>query len=525
MKDVGALVTDSLVPGNIPAKPPHGGLGGHAVAGAMIYITGQAFNLLFQLLLLRALGTQTYGHVGLAHISLTALLFVGDLGYSLYFLREKPNTAHWRKAWRAALGHRLLVSLLAFAALAAFWITRFGSVDPGWIYLLAAAPAVLAALVNFSSPLLAGGRHGIGFAMQQIAWPAAAISLVLAWPLREKILPPAALAGGCVSIGYLIQASFNLAAMRRFCRVSETGAHFGALLIPGFSRSGWRMLKASLTLSTLGFLGVANDRLTAFLIEDVAAGFLPAYLLLGQILAGASGMLGQLNRLLVAGESRGYSSASPVRVMAALLLAPMSLLLLVIAPTCNGGCWQVPTAWLQLGLPVLLDWTLSALGGSMAAVLIGRHQEKKLALTVLFAIAFSIATQLAGAQQGSADAVLWARVAGASLGFAATARLSGLAVPVSLLLFGLAVALSSMSQARLLPWPVPAAASLIMLSAVLSRDTTLIRQAFCAARYGRNASTEENAAGLTAISDSLALQTGTLGETAEPEDDQAETKT
>ena len=472
------LSGDSHALGNISAKTPHSGLGGPALVGALIYVTGQTFNLMFQLLLLRALGTQTYGHVGLAHISLTALLFVCDLGYGLYFLREKPNAEHWLKAWRSALGHRLLATLLSFAALAGFWVTRYGSADAGLLYLAAAAPAALLALLNFSAPLLAAGRHNAGFAMQQIAWPAAAVCFALTWPLRAQTLSPVFLAGGCVSMGYLIQAAFNLAVIRRWSGKTEIGVRLSTLLTPSFSRSGWRMLKASLTLSMLGFLGVANDRLTAFLIEGTAMGFLPAYLLLGQMLGGAAGILSQFNRLLVARAANGQDAASPMRAMAALLLAPLALLLLAVALRCDNGCRDVPSAWLQLGLPVLLDWTLSAVGGGMAAVLIGRRQEKKLARAILFGVALSISAQLAGAWQGSADTVLWARVAGSTLGLAAVARLSGLTVPASLPLFGLAAGLGSLSQARLLPWPVPAAASLIVLAAVLARDAAPFRRAF-----------------------------------------------
>lgn len=430
---------------------------------------------MFQLLLLRTLGTQTYAHVGLAHISLTALLFVGDLGYSLYFLREKPNTEHWRKAWRSALGHRLLATLLSFSALAVFWAIRYGNTDAGLLYLAAAAPAALLALLNFSAPLLAAGRRNTGFVMQQIAWPVAAACFSLTWLLQEQPLSPALLAGSCVSIGYLIQAASNLEVMHRFCRKTEIDARLSTLLIPSLGRGDWRMLKASLTLSMLGFFGVANDRLTAFLIEGTALDFLPAYLLLGQVLGGAAGILSQFNRLLVAHEANGQDAVSPVRAIAPLVLAPMALLLLTVALSCDNGCWELPSAWFQLGLPVLLDWTLSALGGSMAAVLIGRWQEKKLARAVMFGVALSILTQLAGAWQESADAVLWARVAGSTMSLSIVARLAGMAVPVALPWFGLAVALGSLSQAHLLPGMVSTVASLIVLATVFAGDTAPLR--------------------------------------------------
>lgn len=493
------------------------------LTGALAYIAGQAFNLAFQLLLLSALGAQTYGRVGLAHISFTALMFVSDLGYGLYFLREKPDTEQWINAWRSALGHRFLATLLCLSALAAFWATRYGNRDEGLLYLLAAAPATLLTLLNFSAPLLAAGHHKAGFAMQQIAWPAAAVCLTLAWPPQGHPLSPALLAGCCVSIGYLIQTLCNLAVMHRLNRKTEIGAHLNRLLTPSFNRGGWRMLKASLTLSMLGVLGVANERLTAFLIESTAIGFLPAYLLLGQMLGVASGILGQFNRLLVAREANDQDAVSPVRVVAILVLAPMILIILAVAIGCDNGCWNIPSAWFQLGEPVLLDWTISALGGCMAAVLIGRRQETQLARAIILGVALSIMAQLAGALLGSADAVLWSRVAGATTGLFIVTRLSRVAVPVSLPLFGAAVVLGSISQAHQLPWPVPASADLIVLLLLFRLDSAPIRQAFSNRRAWQNHAPPDYVIEPTKMPQGSMLQTATTSGTAQAKSGTPET--
>lgn len=479
-------------------------MGGHALMGALTYAAGQAFNLAFQLLLLRALGAQDYGRVGLAHLAFTTLIFVCDLGYGLFFLRERPDAPQWQNTWRTALGHRLLATIIGFAGLLGFWLMRYGSSDIGLFYLLAVIPAALAALINFSASLLAAGQQAIGFTLQQIAWPVAALCFVIGEVLHLA-LPTPLLAGASISVGYLVQAAVNLRVIARF----DHGRQASALLLPRFGPGGQRILKASLTISLLGFLGVANDRLTAFLLEDTALSFLPAYLLLGQVLGGASGVLAQFNRLLVAHEADGHDSTSPVRILNGLLLTPMSLLFLLIVTGCHAGCWKLQPAWLQLGLPVLLDWTLSAIGGCMAAVLIGRHMENKLARVILLGVSFSIVAQLAGAWWGSAEAVLWAHIGGATVALVFSARLCGMAIPASVPLYALATLLGSLAQSGTLPWPVPTAAGILTLLVVLWQDAPPAWHALSAMRL--RFSRRNNTVAMSAMPNQ---QAGSIGEHA-----------
>lgn len=451
-----------------------------ALAGALTYAMGQACSLAFQLLLLTALGATDYGRVGLAHLSLVTLLFVSDIGYGLYFLRERPGDPRWQRLWRMALGHRLFVALTGLAALGALWHWRYGGDDPGLGYLMAAAPAVLAALVNFSTPFLAAGRARLGFALQQVAWPVAALAFALSWPLQTRGLRPEVLAGLSVTLGYGVQALVNLVAARRLM----PALRLGDLLLPLLARGGGAMLRASLALAALGFLGVANERLTAFLVESSAPLFLPAYLLLGQILGGAAGMLAQFNRLLVAAEATGGGTEVPLRTLGALLLAPLSALLVGFILVCGEGCAAMPAQGWRLGAPVIVDWVLSVLGGGISALLIGRRQEAVLVKVVVLGVAISMAGQWAGAVLGSADAVLWARVAGAMVALAATARTAAVALPAALAPFCMAMVLGALAQAGWVPWPWTALAGAVGLAAAMGRDAVLARRGWRRARQG-----------------------------------------
>jgi hypothetical protein len=484
-------------PGNGPVTPFRG-IARHTLAGAAVYGFGQMFNLGFQLLLLRALGQQEYGRVGLAHVTFLTILFVGDLGYGLFFLREPPRSDRWRMLWRLALGHRLIATTLMFAVVMLFWIVRYGTSDAGLIYLAATGMAALAALVNLSAPLLAAGRNVSGFALQQIAWPVATCCFALVWSAHMLTLSPVLLAGECVCVGYLLQAMANLVVFRSFIRNGESAAsgftlRFGDLLVPSVGRGGGRMLMDSLHISVLGFLGVINERLTAFLIENLASGFLPAYLLLGQALGGASGALAQFNRLLVAGEADGHDGPTAIYVLRGLLLAPMSLLCLVVSLTCSGDCWNVPAQWVQLALPVLFDWTIAGVGGAIAAILIGRHQERQLARALATGVAVSIAAQLSGAWLGSPDVVLWARITGGVVVLVLSSRLCGLMPSGALLVLGIAAASGSAFQAHLLPWPMAVITSALALLGALRWDARKAYQIFQARRLGSSSANPPDA--------------------------------
>lgn len=454
-----------------------------ALLGTIAFVIGQACNLAFQLLLLTTLGASVYGRVGLAHLALVTLMFVADLGYGLYFLREQPAATGWMERWRMALGHRLFVTLVGVAIMMAFWLARYGSDDLGLYYLLASTPAALAALFNFSSPFLAAGRQKTGFFLQQIAWPVTAVVFATAWLVGGRQVPQVALVGGAaVSAGFLTQAFVNLLAVRRLLPNMPAVT----LLLPALGHEGGGMLRASMAIASLGFLGVANERMTAFLIEVAAPSFLPAYLLLGQLLGGASGVLLQFNRLLVASEARDGAAGFPVHLFGAAVAALLSVLLLGAILIDGTGCARSVAEGLRLGVPLLTDWGLGVVGGVVAALLIGRRREGALARAIMLGVAVSMAGQLVGAALGVADVILWTRVAGALVALVVTTRLAAVLLPQALPAAILAAGLTALMLIDHVPWPVPTLAAIAALAVALGRDGRRAYRTWLAVRQNRH---------------------------------------
>lgn len=363
-------------------------------SGAAIYATGQITNFSFQLLLLQQLGQSQYAEVGLAHLLILSTLFIADLGYSSLFLRESPDASGWNTRWRTALLHRLTLTLLLDALVLLSWLMTHGTDSDGFAYLLSALPATLLGLINYSAPLLAQGRRHTGFLLQQVAWPTALIaSLTL---LLGDMPLSASMAGALVSLGFAVQAAVNLAIFGR--------PH---LLLPSIGRRESSMLGSALRLSMIGIAGTLHERLTPFLIAQLAPSFTATYLLLSHALNGASGIFNQFNRLLLV-EVKG---AGPrwAGYLSTLLLAGLAIgLLLVLA------AW---TLWPEIPLlqtrdlliPLMFGWTFITVGGLASALAIGHGRERQLLHIMLFGLLASTLWQLTAFAVESASAVLWGR--------------------------------------------------------------------------------------------------------------------
>ncbi|WAH57627.1 hypothetical protein LZ023_32475 [Pseudomonas silvicola] len=384
------------------------------LAAASSYGVGQLANFLFQLQLLHLLGAADYSAVGLAHLLLVTLIFLADLGYSSIFLREPPHRDGWQTQWRQALGHKLVATavLMAVAALAGPWLWADNAASRG--YLLAAAPACLLAVGNFSSPLIAAGRRVSGLLVAQVAWPTA----LLLWCLLQGrlALSTAACAGLAVSLGYGVQACVSVVCSGRL-----------RLWLPAWGRG---QLASALQLSLLGVCGILHDRLTPFLLAPLAPGFLPFFLILGHVLNGLSGVLVQVARLLlpVARTERGHQHS----------LAGASLVLWATAVVLAAGLLgQGLTApgqqrqWLALGMIVVLAWGVSASSSFLTTLLISQRRERSLMRLLVVGLGVSALLQGCAALAGEPTALLWARSGamlatlaglGALLGLRPTAR-------------------------------------------------------------------------------------------------------
>lgn len=379
--------------GQPPAFLPPLRSAGEFAACAAIYAAGQCCNLLFQLLLLRHFGAEGYGWIGLSHLIFLLVTFVGDLGYSTLFLREKPDSAVWERQWRLALGHRLMATVALYAVTLTGWCVLYGRRGEGFDYLAATVPAGLFGIASLASVLLAQGRRVPSLIVQQMPWPAA----LLAWWMLGGGDGSAARAGLIVSAAFLFQPVVALCLGGR-----------ARLLLPAFG-AGSAMFAAALRLSAMGVTGALHDRLTPFLVARLAPDFLPAMLLLGHAVNGASGVLMQVNRLLLPHLGTPEGLAWSLRTLALTSIGvavAFQLMWLAMMVHADGGIAFHP----NLLLPALMAGCISFVGSVLATELIGRHLEGQLTRIILTGIAISTALQLLGAIQSSSDGVLWARV-------------------------------------------------------------------------------------------------------------------
>lgn len=375
-----------------------------AVFGAAVYLAGQAFNLGFQLLLVRIFGSDTYGHIGLAHLLLTLLIFNADLGYGLYFLRMSPQEAGWRSRWRMANGHRLIAMAILIPGALLFWSSRYGLEDPGFWYLTAAAPGALLSYINFSSPLIVAGRPRTGMLLQQIVWPASFFILLAVHGVAnpQSHVNVALIAGASVSMAFCFQAIANFSAIN-FDR---------GLISPTFGREGWPMLITAFNLALLGMVGSLHDRFTPFLIESRAHQFLLVYVILMQVLAGASGIINQFYRLLIANESNRNGRPGDLGSIISLITICATFIFIACTLLQEGGLLFQSRDNFRLASIVLLGWSTEVIGGLLAAAMIGRTQESSYFRPLMTGILLSTFLQLLAHELASLELILWGRVIG-----------------------------------------------------------------------------------------------------------------
>ena len=438
-------------------------------AGGLIYALGQLANFAFQLSLLQAFGLDGYGQVGLAHLLVTTILFVGDLGYSALFLREDTTAPLWEARWRVALLYRLCLTILLDVLAVLGWWMIYGVGGEGFGYLLGAIPATLFGLIGFSAILLAQGRQCSGFLVQQVAW----LTALLVWLFVRRYpgWSSGVFAGLAVSLGFAAQALVNFSVLRR-----------PALLWPARSPLGREMLRSALHMSAMGIAGIINDRLTPFLLVYVAPAFLPIYLLLNHAMSGASGVINQFNRLLLiqAKTTQGRRSAY---LLASWLLLGVTLGLQTLPMIVKQWGDSRAQAWLDLAFPVLLGWGISTVASVPSVLLIGQGKERALAKVVVWGLVCNTALQLSATALGSAEALLWGRMFCLVAMLLASLRLCGLVLTRPGYWLSGSAALAALAMAT--PWFWWASVGLLLCTAVAASQQRLI---FCEIALGNRPS-------------------------------------
>lgn len=384
-------------------------LTGGPLIGVISYVIAQGLNLLLQFVVIAKYGTALYAKVGLAQVAVMTIVFLGELGYSIYFVREVQLSSNWKEEWRYAQGHRLIVLLVGAITVYVYWYFRYGLQDEGTRYLLCSLPGVILTLYNFSPLFLAQGRYRIGFLGMPLVW---AISLSF-----YGITSLNAVGGSDVGIrlgigltlGFLSQALFYILFCRDSCLI---GIRFG--------RTGNVLLINSLRLWALSLLGTLNERLTPFLLEAVALNFLPFYLVISQVLQGASGVLGQINRVLLREQSKSTviakensSSCSHPEKKLLIWAIALGTLLACLA----GGIVALKHVEIvdrdtvvRLGFLTVFVWLTTALGSLEGTTLIAQRHEKFLFSIMMKCVAISIVFQVVGSVMRSPDLIFWAKV-------------------------------------------------------------------------------------------------------------------
>ncbi|HLO78207.1 MAG TPA: hypothetical protein VK196_17260 [Magnetospirillum sp.] len=353
----------------------------------------QACNLGGQLVAIAWVGHQAFGSVGLGLMVAATAVFVGDLGYGPWMLREVARDGHWLPEWRAATARRLLV-LLPVTLLAAVAVGATAP-DPsaGMAVVAAAAPGIL-----LSAFLPGSVLYGLGWAR------AAALGHILRYAVQAVNLMLGAALGGD---SFALMAGYGFTAGI----VVQLLAGLAAGLPAAFLWPSWRAglpPAPALRVWGLSLLGTLNDRALPLVVAVAMHGVLSWLLIAVQVLQGLAGMLAQVDRLVVPGVVRGHHGG----------IAPAALLTgttaaLAVAVGIAGALLQpglIAPGWLMLA-----EWHCAMVGAWSFPVLFARDAERPLLLMIAVVLPVSLGLQALGAGRVALVWLLGVRVGAAAV--------------------------------------------------------------------------------------------------------------
>lgn len=349
---------------------PLGPVGSQAIA--------QACTLAAQLALIRLIGADAFATIGLALMALSSVCFIGELGYGPYFLREAASGTDWQRQWRQAAGQRLIV--LGAAALVAALALRWSAPDPvpALTMLTAALPGVVLCAFVPTPLLFAQGRVRAASGAVVLRFAVQAVLLVGAATWAPATLP--AWAGVAFTAGVAAQIAMGLA-----CGIPL------ACLRPTFS--GLAPARPALRLWGLSLVGTLNDRALPFVVGAAAPDLLAATLILVQVLQGASGVLTQIDRLLVPALARTKEAVTATPAVKGVVLPVLAAALAAaLAVTALAAQWR-PDAALAAAL-LMTEWVAVLAGALAFAPAFACRRERPVARFMLAALPVSVAAQI-----------------------------------------------------------------------------------------------------------------------------------
>ena len=254
-----------------------------------------------------------------------------------------------------------------------------------------------------------------------------------------------------VSIGFAAQLVASLAVWKH-----------PADLLPAWSGGG-QILKAALSLSTIGLAGAAHDRLTPFLVSFLAPKFLPVFLLLGHGLNGLSGIASQINRVLLPQVASPTGRRWSVGLSAAVLIGT-GVMLQAMLPIMLAWHGEIAGLQPELVMPTILAWAIATMGGVFATEMIGHRREGTLARIILAGTAVSAVLQLIATAVASVDGVVWARACCAQGIAMVSLRTCGVSPGLAGLL--LHASIFAIALEPHMPWLWPASGAMLVLAVI-----------------------------------------------------------
>lgn len=347
-----------------------GQLGNESIFLVSSYGVSQALNILLQFFIIYELGSEFYAAIGLSYALIMTVIFVGELGYSHYFIRTVSEDDEWVCGWRSSLFHKLTATLILSLLLNSYLVFVAETGDASLEFFWGAWPGLFLAAFNCSAIFIA----------QKKALFAAKILLVQVslYSLLSMIvvsLEPSRISlwiGLCFTFSQLVQLGYGLYLSGQ-----------KVLFSPTISWGGRGQIRSALNLWQLGVMGAVYDRALLILIEKYQPGILAIYLLASQLYQGISGLLSHVQkvflRVLVDVRQSGkdildVSGAISKYLSIALLLGNSIAFVLIFYWVDRFGKASSGDAELIFCL-IIAEWSLNIFSMLVVPMLISSHRE------------------------------------------------------------------------------------------------------------------------------------------------------
>ncbi len=367
---------------------PLGGLMLNSARSAACYVAGQGVNFLLQLFILHALGKAHFGLLGIAQLSVYAVIFIAELGMPSYFIREARLRHDWRQEWRRACLYRLCFVTAVAVLLMAFGHHYFIGKGFGFRYLVGALPGMFLS-VFLPTPLLLGqNRSKIVAYSIPLQW--LVIGSLSLLTLLLELPQPGFWLGIDFSAGYLVQLVFQRMAVV-----------WPALVTPANPAWNRDMLRRCLFIWVPALFGTLYTLLLTYAIEELRPPIIAYFVLFNQIMQGVSGINMQVQRILLPAFAGNHLDAQPAPLATQALGLLETIVLLIVIGTLGmffvmavfGSDAAVLNETHYFCL-ILVEWMISLIASFMMTSLLATHREYFISRVMVATYTVSMAVQI-----------------------------------------------------------------------------------------------------------------------------------